>query len=592
MTLLRRFRNVVGTKADVETEDPNVTGSPAEKDAAHFADEIIPKDEEKPSEDAQNGVEKIEAVTLAWSRSSLYLVLILIWFLTLANNLKSVTINALTPFATSSFAASSLLTVIQIVAGSLGSAVYIPMAKALDLWGRAEGFLLMMSLAVLGIIVVASSQNLPTYCAGYVFYAVGFNGLAYSWDVLAADVTDLRNRGLAFAFTSSPALISAFAGPNIAAEFIAKVNWRWGYGCWAIVVPVFALPIYLLLAWNLRKAKKQGIIADKGTGRKMDRQNVLWFITEFDLPGVFLFAGGLVVFLLPFTLARTAPQGWSTPYIIAMIVVGFVVLAMFALWECYAAPVPFMSQKFLADRTILGACLLNMTYQVSYYCYASYLQPFLMVVYNVDLQTAGYVANTFSACAFLFLFVTGWLVRWTGRFKWILWICVPLYIFGLGLMIHFRQPGGYIGYIVMCEVFFSAAGSVFILCCQLAVLSVVDHQHVASAFSLLFSMGGIGGALGSAISGAIWTNTFYPQLEQNLPASDLPNLPTIYSTYTAQLAYPWGSPTRDAIVKSYGYAQTRMLAAGTAFMVLGFIWVGMIKNINVKKMSQTKGNVL
>ncbi|PMB72925.1 Siderophore iron transporter mirB [Beauveria bassiana] len=535
MTLLRRFRNVVGTKADVEIEDPNVVGSPAEKDAAHFADEIIPKDEEKPSEDAQNGVEKIEAVTLAWSRSSLYLVLIL----------RQLGKRRLHSHGES--------------ARSLGPRRRLPTYDVL---------------AVLGIIVVASSQNLPTYCAGYVFYAVGFNGLAYSWDVLAADVTDLRNRGLAFAFTSSPALISAFAGPNIAAEFIAKVNWRWGYGCWAVV------------------AKKQGIIADKGTGRKMNRQNVLWFITEFDLPGVFLFAGGLVVFLLPFTLARTAPQGWSTPYIIAMIVVGFVVLAMFALWECYAAPVPFMSQKFLADRTILGACLLNMTYQVSYYCYASYLQPFLMVVYNVDLQTAGYVANTFSACAFLFLFVTGWLVRWTGRFKWILWICVPLYIFGLGLMIHFRQPGGYIGYIVMCEVFFSAAGSVFILCCQLAVLSVVDHQHVASAFSLLFSMGGIGGALGSAISGAIWTNTFYPQLEQNLPASDLPNLLTIYSTYTAQLEYPWGSPTRDAIVKSYGYAQTRMLAAGTAFMVLGFIWVGMIKNINVKKMSQTKGNVL
>ncbi|KAM3512165.1 hypothetical protein MY11210_004229 [Beauveria gryllotalpidicola] len=124
MTVLRRFRSVVGTKADVETEDQNVVGSPAEKDEAHFADEIITKDEEKPSADAQNG---------------------------------SVTINALTPFATSSFAASSLLTVIQIVAGSLGSAVYIPMPKAPDLWGRAEGFLLIMSLAVLGIIVVASS---------------------------------------------------------------------------------------------------------------------------------------------------------------------------------------------------------------------------------------------------------------------------------------------------------------------------------------------------------------------------------------------------------------------------------------------------
>lgn len=308
--------------------------------------------------------------------------------------------------------------------------------------------------------------------------------------------------------------------------------------------------------------------------------------------GVFLFSAGLVVFLLPFTLARTAPNGWSTPYIIAMIIVGFVTLVLFVLYESFVASVPFLTRQFLSDRTILGACLLNMTYQVSYYCYASYLLPFLMVVYDVDLQTAGYVTNTFSACSFIVLFVAGYLIRVTGRFKWILWICVPLYIFGLGLMIHFRQPGGHIGYIVMCEIFFSVAGSTFILCCQLAVLSAVDHQHVASVFSLLFSIGGIGGAVGSAISGAIWTNTFYPQLQKNLPESAQANLTAIYSTYTTQLTYAWGTPERDAIVKSYGYAQARMLATGTALMVLGFFWVALIKNYNVKNMSQTKGNVL
>lgn len=164
----------------------------------------------------------------------------------------------------------------------MSSAVYIPMAKALDLWGRAEGFLVSMCLAMLGLIILTASENLATYCAGRVFYAVGFNGLSYSWCVLAADVTSLRNRGLAFAFTSSPAVISAFAGPNIAAVFINQVNWRWGHGCWAIVVPVFALPIYFLLAWNLKKAKKQGIIQEKKTTRKLNAETLWWFVTEFD----------------------------------------------------------------------------------------------------------------------------------------------------------------------------------------------------------------------------------------------------------------------------------------------------------------------
>lgn len=75
---------------------------------------------------------------------------------------------SLNAYATSSFLGHSLLTVINIVSYVMGGSVYIPMAKALDLWGRAEGFLLMTFFCILGSILLASSQNLPTYCAGQV----------------------------------------------------------------------------------------------------------------------------------------------------------------------------------------------------------------------------------------------------------------------------------------------------------------------------------------------------------------------------------------------------------------------------------------
>lgn len=257
--------------------------------------------------------------------------------------------------------------------------------------------------------------------------------------------------------------------------------------------------------------------------------------------GVFLFAAGFVVFLLPFTLAATATHGYQTGYIIAMIVVGLVLIITFGLYETFLDPVPFLNFKFLTDRTVLGACLFDTTYQISYYCYSSYLTSFVQVVYELDVADAGYVGNTFSVVSFVFLFIAGWLIRYTGRFKWILWICMPLYIFGLGLMIHFRQPGGCIGYIVMCEIFFSVAGSVFILIAQLAVLSSVDHQHAAAALSMLFVSGSMGDAVGSAICGAIWTSTFLKELRNTLPVSAMPNLNLIYESLTVQLSYPVGS---------------------------------------------------
>ena len=75
---------------------------------------------------------------------------------------------SLQPYATSSFLGHALLTTIGIVASAMTAAVYIPMAKALDLWGRAEGFILMLVLCLLGLVMLAASKNLPTYCAGQV----------------------------------------------------------------------------------------------------------------------------------------------------------------------------------------------------------------------------------------------------------------------------------------------------------------------------------------------------------------------------------------------------------------------------------------
>jgi MFS family permease len=97
-----------------------------------------------------------------------------------------------------------------------------------------------------------------------VFYSIGFSGIIYTVAVLAADVTSLRNRGIAFAFTSSPYMITAFAGSKAAEAFLLNVkNWRWGFGSFAIIVPVITAPLFVLLKLQLRKAEKQGLIAEQ-----------------------------------------------------------------------------------------------------------------------------------------------------------------------------------------------------------------------------------------------------------------------------------------------------------------------------------------
>lgn len=205
-----------------------------------------------------------------------------IWFIFLTNGFRISILYTLTPYVTSEWAAHSLLTVITIVSSSMAGAVYIPMAKLMDVWGRAEGFLLMACFAELGLILTAASKNLPTYCAAQVFYSVGYAGLIYSIEVLAIDATDLRNRALAFAFTSSPYMITAFAGPKAAAEFLERISWQWGFGAFSIIMPFFVLPMYGLLKYNLHQAKKLGLLKKRTRSGRTLKENIVYWFNEFD----------------------------------------------------------------------------------------------------------------------------------------------------------------------------------------------------------------------------------------------------------------------------------------------------------------------
>ncbi|KAF1966299.1 MFS general substrate transporter [Bimuria novae-zelandiae CBS 107.79] len=488
-----------------------------------------------PDYDAQNGIQTIEAMTLSWGKASLAALLINVWLIFLTNGFRSSILYGLTPYVTSDFQSHSLFTVIGIVSDAMTAA------------GRAEGFLLMVGSATL------------------VFYTIGFSGIIYTVAVLPADVTSLKNRGIAFAFTSSPYMITAFAGSKAAESLLVDVkNWRWGFGAFAIIVPVVTLSLFILLKLQLRNAEKKGLIMEE-TRNKWTLQYACIFITA-TIPGVFLFAGGLTVFLLPFTLAKHAPNGWKTDYIIAMIIVGVVVL-----------------NKFLFDRSVIGACLIEMTYQTSYYCWNSYFSSFLQVVCNLSVAEAGYVNSTFQVVSGVLLFIVCYLIRRTGRIKWLFYVTVPIYTFDLGLMIYFRQPNVKVGFIVMCEIFISIGGSVFIRLEQLARLAAVDHQYVAAVLALLYVSGTVGGAIGNAISGTIWTNTFLSALQRELLVNALPDVMTIYSSLSAQLAYPVGSVERLAIQAAYGYGQARMLATGVGIFRLAFIWMFLIWNHDVSQ---------
>lgn len=212
----------------------------------------------------------------------------------------------------------------------------------------------------------------------------------------------------------------------------------------------------------------------------------------------------MALLLLPMTLANGAQAAWASPHIIAMIAIGACCLIAFSLHEKFLARKPFLPFEMLFDRTIAGACLLTFSRFMSFSCWNSYFLPLLQVVWGLSQSEAGYMGAIYNVGSCVFSLVIGVAVRWSGRFKWITFVCVPLQMLGTGLMIHFRQPGVDIGYVVMCQVFIAFSGGTLVICEQLAAMAVAGPEKVASVLALLGLFGAIGSAVGQAIAGAIW----------------------------------------------------------------------------------------
>ncbi|KNG84593.1 siderophore iron transporter mirB [Aspergillus nomiae NRRL 13137] len=540
-----------------------------------------------PDDTAQDGVAQAEAITLTWNKWSLGSAYVLMWLLYFVNAFQSSITGNLSAYITSGFESHSLIPTIGVVSSVMSAATYMPLAKILNLWDRSIGFLIMVLFSILGLVLSATCSNIATYCAAQVFYSIGFAGLIFSIDVITADTSSLRHRGLAYAFTSSPYIITAYAG-SAASEHFYESNWRWAYGCFAIVLPVVAFPMFCLLRYNRHLAKKNGLLKPREKSGRTPMQSFVHYVIEFDLLGTFLLAAGLVLFLLPFTIAGSAEDDWASAHIIVMLVVGFVVLLAFGLSERYLAPVPFLPYQILLSRTVLGACLIDVTYQVAYYCWFDYFTSYLQVVYGTSIATAGYISSIFDVVSGVWLFVVGFLIMKTGRFRWLVQFAVPLYLLGVGLMIYFRNPSWSVGYTIMCQVFLAFAGGTMIICQQVAVQAAADHNHVSSALAFLNCFGNIGGAIGGSISGAIWTHTLPDALKRLLPDSVKSDWESIYDDLDVQLSYPRGSAERQAISLAYASSQKNMLIAGTAIMALSLIWMFVMRDIKLTK-QQSKG---
>ncbi|KAK7681326.1 hypothetical protein QCA50_015714 [Cerrena zonata] len=173
----------------------------------------------------------------AWNKKLIWTAYVIVIATAFIEAFANDSTSSLDSYATSSFNAHSLIATVAVVYKITAICSYPILAKIADLLGRGEGFTIAVILYTLAYVLYASCTNVETYVAGEIFFSIGKTGYRIFQQIFIADTTSLINRGLLSQLPNAiGAIPSLYAGTYVMDSFLEHSTWRWGYGCFAIVL--------------------------------------------------------------------------------------------------------------------------------------------------------------------------------------------------------------------------------------------------------------------------------------------------------------------------------------------------------------------
>jgi len=216
-----------------------------------------------------------------------------------------------------------------------------------------------------------------------------------------------------------------------------------------------------------------------------------------------------------------------------------------------------------------------------------YFYSYLVIVQAKSAVTAGNITRVFSFSSTISSIVVSLFIKYTAHYKYYVTAGAAVYLVGMGLMLAYRNQDASTATLVGTQIAVGIGGGWLNVPVQLGVQASASHQQVAAATTVWLTILEVGGAVGAAISGAIWS-TYVPQklqlyLPADVPYGDIYQSILVSGDYTL---YPAGSPTRIAINRAYQetmrYLLIGALCAAAPILPLTFF----LKNYKLDEMEQ------
>ncbi|KAI9291697.1 MFS general substrate transporter [Neoconidiobolus thromboides FSU 785] len=489
--------------------------------------------------------------------------------------------------ALNEFKANALTSVISVVTSLMGIILVPLYSKISDFFGRTEIFLISLFIYVIGLILTFSASSFSTFSAGWIFTSIGSTGYETIKAVLMADLTSLANRANLNAADMIPFVMNNWIGTFSATPISENLGWRWGYIIPTILFVPFIFLFFSMMFYLQHKAKRQTntFVSIKQFGLKKAMKKIYH---DIDLVGFALLTVSLLLIMIPLIVAGTLSDGWNTPSMITLIVIGSILFIGLIVWEYKYSKHPLIPIQMLKNKTTLGGVLIAFFIKMDAGLNWQYFYLYFMISRKLDPTSALLLFKGNQVGYLVSVLVSGILIKKLPNFKYLLIAGTVVNCIGLGTMIPARFPHSSDASIHVTQAISGIGQGMIDMSAIIAYQGTVSRKDVAIVTATVQLLRNVATSIGGTIAGAIWTQVVPQLIQRNVEGEiDL-------TRAMNEIAYVWELPDSqfEQVVSGFGDGQMIISAVSCALGVIGFlIAVFMVKPVDVHNTQKFDENI-